>query len=167
MAQVYLGLGSNIDPGKYLSLGIRELSRRFGTLELSNIYSSKPVGFNGDDFLNLVVGLETEASPQEIHGVIEELHVLANRRRNETRFSSRTLDIDLLLYDDLVINDGVIHVPREDILEYSFVLGPLAEIAPEVEHPLTGKRIADHWAEFDKNSQPLALARIDSDDVSD
>lgn len=165
MAKVYLGLGSNIDPGKYLSLGIRELARRYGTLEVSNIYRSKPVGFDGDDFLNLVVGMETECSPEEIHDSIEELHELANRRRNETRFSPRTLDIDLLLYDDLIINDGALHIPREDILEYSFVLCPLAEIAPQLKHPLTGKRIADHWAEFDHDSQPLAVASIDANDL--
>lgn len=165
MAKVYLGLGSNIDPGKYLSLGIRELSRHFGALELSNIYRSKSVGFDGDDFLNLVVGLETESSPEEIHQTIEDLHILANRRRDETRFSPRTLDIDLLMYDDLIINDGPIHVPRADILQFSFVLGPLAEIAPQLRHPLTGKRMADHWAEFDHDSQPLTPARIEPDDA--
>jgi 2-amino-4-hydroxy-6-hydroxymethyldihydropteridine diphosphokinase len=162
MTSVYLGLGSNVDPGKHLQLGIRELARRFGDLELSNVYRSKAVGFDGEDFLNLVVGLETASSARDIHCVIEDLHKLANRQRHERRYSPRTLDIDLLLYGEHIIEDGPIHVPRADILEYSFVLGPLAEIAPDLVHPQTGKRIADHWAEFDKEAQPLTLVEIDT-----
>ncbi len=161
MTKVYLGLGSNVEPARNLRLGIRELSRRYGALELSNIYRSKAVGFAGEDFLNLVAGLQTECSPEEIHASIEELHALANRRRGESRFSPRTLDIDLLLYGDRVIDAGPIRIPRADVLKYSFVLGPLAEIAPNFVHPRTGRTIAAHWAEFDKNSHPLVPADID------
>ena len=166
MTKVYLGLGSNVEPAGPLQFGLRELSRHFGDLELSNIYRSKAVGFDGEDFLNMVAGLETDSSPQDIHDLIEDLHELANRQRNERRFSPRTLDIDLLLYGDRVIDDGPIRVPRADILEYSFVLAPLAEIAPDLVHPQTGRRIADHWAEFDKASQPLSLAAIDAGDTT-
>jgi len=155
MAKIYLGLGSNVEPEKYLQLGIRELGRRFGVLEISNIYRSKAVGFAGDDFLNLVLGFESDVSPAEIHQVIEGIHEVAGRERGEAKFSPRTLDIDLLLYDDLVMDAAPIHVPRADILEYSFVLCPLAEIAPDLKHPETGKPIAEHWAEFDQDSQPL------------
>ena len=155
MAKIYLGLGSNVEPEKYLQLGIRELGQRFGVLEISNVYRSKAVGFAGDDFLNLVLGFESDVSPAEIHQVIEGIHKVAGRERGEAKFSPRTLDIDLLLYDDLVIDAAPIHVPRADILEYSFVLCPLAEIAPDLKHPETGKSIAEHWAEFDQDSQPL------------
>lgn len=158
MAKIYLGLGSNIEPEKYLQLGIRELCLRFGVLEMSNIYRSKAVGFDGADFLNLVLGLDTELSPSEIHQAIEDIHKLAGRERGESRFSARTLDIDLLLYDDLVLDAGPIRVPRADILKYSFVLGPLAEIAPALRHPETGRLVTEHWAEFDKNSHPLIAA---------
>lgn len=165
MTKIYLGLGSNVEPHKHLRLGIRELSRRFGDLELSNVYSSKSVGFDGADFLNLVVGLEADCSPEDIHRAIEEIHVMAKRQRRETRYSPRTLDVDLLLYGDLVINDGPIRIPRSDILKYSFVLGPLAEIAPNLEHPETGKLIAEHWAEFDKEKHPIVLGEIGSDET--
>ena len=160
MAKVYLGLGSNVDPQCNLRLGIRELARRFGDLELSNLYSNASVGFDGDEFINLVVGLETDATPHEIHDAIEAIHILARRQRSESRFAPRTLDIDLLLYDDLVLDDPPIRVPRADILKYSFVLGPLAEIAPQLRHPETGKLITEHWAEFDQNSHPLAATSV-------
>lgn len=161
MAKVYLGLGSNVEPQKHLRFGIRELGQKFGILELSNVYSSKAVGFAGDDFLNLVVGLETELSPQALHDMIEEMHILAGRHRGESRYAPRTLDVDLLLYDDLILDEPPLRLPRSDVLKYSFVLGPLAEIAPELKHPQTGKLIAEHWDEFDKESHPLVAANLE------
>jgi 2-amino-4-hydroxy-6-hydroxymethyldihydropteridine diphosphokinase len=160
MAKVYLGIGSNVDPIDHLRLGIHELARRFGILELSNLYENEAVGFDGDKFINVVVGLDSDASPLEIHAGIEEIHALADRQRGESRFAPRTLDIDLLLYDDLVLNQPPIIVPRSDVLKFSFVLGPLAEIAPDLRHPTTGRLIAEHWAEYDKDSHPLVSTSV-------
>jgi 2-amino-4-hydroxy-6-hydroxymethyldihydropteridine diphosphokinase len=160
MAKVYLGLGSNVEPQKNLRLGIQELARRFGVLELSNLYENAAVGFDGDKFINLVVGLESTATPLEIHRSIEEIHALASRQRGETRFAPRALDIDLLLYGDLVLDQPPVRVPRADVLKYSFVLGPLAEIAAELRHPETGRLITEHWAEYDKDSHPLAATSV-------
>jgi 2-amino-4-hydroxy-6-hydroxymethyldihydropteridine diphosphokinase len=143
-----------------LRLGISELGKRFGVLEISGIYRNAAVGFDGDEFLNLVVGLDTDASPADIHASLEEIHVLARRQRHEARFAARTLDIDLLLYGDLILDEPPLQVPRSDILEYSFVLGPLAEIAPNLRHPETGRLITEHWAEYDKDSHPLTLTRV-------
>ncbi len=167
MAKIYLGLGSNVEPEKYLQLGLRELSLRFGVLEMSNIYRSAAVGFEGADFLNLVLGIDSDLSPTEIHQAIEAIHAIAGRQRGELRFSARTLDIDLLLYDDLILDAAPIRVPRADILKYSFVLGPLAEIAPDLRHPETGKLITEHWAEFDKNSHPIIAAGMSSLDAQE
>ena len=155
MAQIYLGLGSNIDPEENLRLGIRELRERYGELAISAVYRSAAVGFDGPDFLNLVVGCATEQSPDEVNGEIEVIHRMAGRQRGEEKFSSRPLDIDLLLYDDQVIEAPPLRIPRSDILEYAFVLRPLAEIAPGLVHPVTGRTLVDHWADFDQASQPL------------
>ena len=155
MAQIYLGLGSNIDPEENLRLGIRELRKRYGELAISPVYRSFAVGFDGPDFLNLVVGCATEQSPGEINGEIEIIHRMVGRERGEEKFSSRSLDIDLLLYDDQVIDSPPLRIPRSDILEYAFVLRPLAELAPGIKHPVTGRTLADHWADFDQASQPL------------
>jgi 2-amino-4-hydroxy-6-hydroxymethyldihydropteridine diphosphokinase len=162
MAKIYLGLGSNVEPEKYLQLGIRELGQRFAVLEMSNIYRSKAVGFDGADFLNLVLGFDSDLSPSEIHQSIEDIHRVAGRQRGESRFSARTLDIDLLLYDDLVLDAGPIRVPRTDILKYSFVLGPLAEIAANLRHPESGRLITEHWAEFDQESHPIVAVGVET-----
>jgi 2-amino-4-hydroxy-6-hydroxymethyldihydropteridine diphosphokinase len=92
------------------------------------------------------------------HGLCEEfehIHELAGRKCRADKFTTRTLDIDLLLYDQLVLNQPPVQLPRKDVLQYSFVLRPLAEIAPDYRHPVTGKLIGDHWREFDAASHPL------------
>ncbi len=161
MAQVYLGLGSNIEPLANLELGVAELRRRFGGLELSPVYSGPAIGFESDDFLNMVVGLRTDMAPEAILEEIEDIHRLARRERDEAKLGPRTLDVDLLLYDDLVADTPGCGLPRRDVLEYAFVLRPLAELAPELIHPATGRTMREHWAEFDAASQPLTRVNLD------
>jgi 2-amino-4-hydroxy-6-hydroxymethyldihydropteridine diphosphokinase len=160
MATVYLGIGSNIDPEENLRLGIRELRRVFGEIELSAVYSSAAVGFEGADFLNMVVGLQSDDSPGAIQNQVELIHDLAGRERAAGKFSSRPLDIDLLLYDDQVVDEPALKLPRCDVLEYSFVLRPLAELDPDLVHPQTGKTMIEHWQGFDAGSHPLRLVDV-------
>ncbi|MDH3613665.1 MAG: 2-amino-4-hydroxy-6-hydroxymethyldihydropteridine diphosphokinase [Gammaproteobacteria bacterium] len=160
MAAVYLGLGSNINAAENLQLGVTELRRRFGELELSDTYQSAAVGFEGDDFLNLVVGLQSNESPADIHQQIEAIHEMVGRQRRGPSFSSRPLDIDLLLYDDLILDEPPVRLPRADILEYSFVLRPIAELAPVLVHPVTRRTLSEHWQAFDKESHPLVPVSV-------
>ena len=155
MAVVYVGLGSNIDPEQNLHLGVSELRDRLGELQLSAVYRSKSFGFEGDDFLNLVASFESDASPADICETIELIHNLAGRAGDGGKWESRPLDIDLLLYNDLVIDERPVRVPRKDVLEYSFVLRPIAELAPDLEHPVTGRTMREHWQDFDATSHPL------------
>ncbi len=142
-------------------MAVRELCRRYGVLSISSVYKSAAVGFDGDDFLNLVVELQSDESAAQLCESIEAIHNLAGRRRGSDKWASRPLDIDLLLYNDLVDNRRPVNVPRSDVLEYSFVLRPLAELAPELRHPVTGKTMLEHWQEFDQQSHPLLLVDVD------
>ena len=160
MPVAYLGLGSNLDAEQNLQLASRELRDRFSLQKISTAYRSKALGFEGDDFLNAVACIETELTPQELCGELELIHDLAGRTRRSEKFVSRTLDIDLLLYDQLVLNEPPVRLPREDVLKYSFVLRPLAEIAPNYRHPVTGQLISEHWREFDAASHPLVAVNL-------
>jgi len=152
---VYVSAGSNVAPEENLRRACRELRSRFGSIDVSSVYRNPPVGFTGDDFLNLVLRFRTDEPPAAIIAELERLQALAGRVRGSARFAPRTLDLDLLLYGSAVLLEPPIRVPREDIGKYSFVLGPIAELAPELRHPLTGETMAGMWAKFDRARHPL------------
>jgi 2-amino-4-hydroxy-6-hydroxymethyldihydropteridine diphosphokinase len=151
--QAFIGAGSNIEPARHLRLALRELRRRFGPLALSSVYRNRAEGFEGADFLNMVVGFTTGEPPAAVNVELERLHALAGRVRGANAFSPRTLDLDLLLYGDLV--DESLRLPRADVTSYAFVLGPLAELAPGLRHPVTGDTMAALWSRFDQARHPL------------
>lgn len=160
MARVYLGLGSNLDAEENLRMAVRELRRRYDVIALSPVYRAGAVGFSGPDFLNLVAVLESDAPPESINEVIEEIHDLAGRQRSSRRFASRVLDIDLLMIDQLRYRQGRVRLPREDVLQYGFVLRPLVDVAPDLEHPETGRTLAEHWREFVDDGHPLTITNV-------
>jgi 2-amino-4-hydroxy-6-hydroxymethyldihydropteridine diphosphokinase len=162
MATVYVSIGSNIEPERYVAAGVAALRGAFGALALSPVYRSEAVGFAGAPFLNLVARFETDREVREVNRMLHLIEDAHGRDRSGPRFSSRSLDLDLILYDELVIREdqGHLEVPRRDILDYAFVLRPLADLAPDARHPITGNRYADLWARFDQASQPLERVDI-------
>lgn len=162
MARVYVSVGSNIERERYIRAGLTGLRERYGALQCSRVYESRAVGFDGDDFYNLVVGFDTDRPVREVAATLRDIERLNARDRRAPRFCARTLDLDLLLYDDLVIDEPGLQLPRAEILRYAFVLGPLAEIAGERRHPCDGRRYAELWEAFaDKAAQPMWPAAVD------
>jgi 2-amino-4-hydroxy-6-hydroxymethyldihydropteridine diphosphokinase len=159
MARVYVSLGANVQPEQNLALAIEALRQRFGEVELSSVYRSRAVGFEGPPFLNLVAAFDTDLTPEAIVTMLRSIEDWHGRDRNAPRFSSRPLDLDLLLYDEQVIRRGELQLPREEILEQAFVLRPLAELAPDLIHPLAGRSMAALWRDF--QGDRAGLERID------
>ncbi len=155
MARAYISVGSNIDRERNVNASLDALSAAYGELRLSSVFESEPEGFEGDPFYNLAVGLDTPQTVGEVAEVLRKIEDDCQRRRDTPRFSSRTLDLDLLTYDDLVgVVDGV-SLPRTEITENAFVLFPLAEIAGAEIHPIAQKTYADLWRDFDVMGQEL------------
>jgi 2-amino-4-hydroxy-6-hydroxymethyldihydropteridine diphosphokinase len=157
MARVYLSLGSNLEPQRYLGAAIAALRERFGDITVSPAYRSKAVGFAGADFVNLAVGLDTELSPSVLNDWLHALEDRNGRRRDVPRYPDRTLDLDIVFYDTLVTQGpGHLQIPREE-LKHAFVLRPIADIAPEFRHPVSGLSMAELWAAFPTEREPLLL----------
>jgi 2-amino-4-hydroxy-6-hydroxymethyldihydropteridine diphosphokinase len=154
MARVFISIGSNIDRAASIRDGVKALRERFGAIDLSSVYESEAVGFAGDPFYNLVAAFDTDEPVAAVAGALRRIEDAHGRDRSGPRFSSRTLDLDLLLYDDLVL-EGELELPRGEITENAFVLWPLAELAPARRHPVAGETFAGLWGRFDKGRQPL------------
>ena len=158
--RAYLGLGSNIDARKNITSAIEALQKGFGRIELSPVYRCPAVGFKGDDFLNLVVGVETGMTPLELDSFLHGLEDEHGRDRSAPKWSSRTLDIDVLLYSDLWLLSPALELPRKEILTTAHVLKPLAELAPDLLHPVERKPIAQLWARFPQEKAELQPVTI-------
>lgn len=148
MARVYVSIGSNIEREQNVRNAVKSLREAFGDLTLSTVYETDAVGFVADRFFNLVVGFDTEADVRGVAQRLREIERRHGRQRASPKLKSRTLDLDLLLYEDVVSHEGEIDVPRKDVIDYAFVLRPLCEIAPDCVHPETGQRLADLWANY-------------------
>lgn len=156
----YIGIGSNIEPLRHIPSALRALRERFGALACSPAYRSPPLGFEGADFINCVVRIDTGLAPDKLVACLKGLESDAGRRLLGTH-RSRELDLDLLLYGGLVLRDGALRLPRSDVLDYAFVLRPFAELAPDLVHPLTGRSLAWHWAHFEGDAVALAPVTVD------
>ncbi|USD21952.1 2-amino-4-hydroxy-6-hydroxymethyldihydropteridine diphosphokinase [Microbulbifer variabilis] len=155
MAQVYLSLGSNINRAQYIRAALNALAGQFGDLEVSQVFESEAVGFPGDNFYNLVVGLQTDLPVGQLALCLRGIEDANGRLRSGPKFSARTLDIDILTYDQLTGTVDGVKLPRGEIVKNAFVLQPLAEIAPEVLHPIEQKTYRQLWNEYDQASQKL------------
>ena len=160
MARVYLSLGSNQEPHRYLRAALDELQARFGELHISPVYRSTAVGFDGPDFINLAVGLDTDLAPVPLNEWLHALEDRHGRRRDVPRYANRTLDVDIVLYDDLVTQGpGHLDIPRKE-LRHAFVLKPIADIAPQLRHPVSGRTMAELWAAFPVEQEPLTIESL-------
>lgn len=156
-----LSLGSNEQPERYLRAAVDELRARFGAVVVSQVYRTPAVGFEGPDFLNCAAAIRSDLEPQALNDWLHALEDRHGRRRDVPRFSSRTLDVDIVYFDDRVMRgEGNLELPRPE-LKHAFVLKPLAEIAPEFVDPVQGRSLAALWAAHPECTTPPAVEALD------
>jgi 2-amino-4-hydroxy-6-hydroxymethyldihydropteridine diphosphokinase len=152
---VYVAAGSNVEPEKNLERACAQIAHTWPDARFSRAYRNVAVGFDGPDFINLVVGF---SAAQPLAQVIERLRGIethCGRPRYAPKWASRSMDLDVLLFGNLVEKTADYTLPRPDLLKRPYMLGPLAEIAPDVIHPTANKTIAQLWSEFDRAAHTL------------
>lgn len=155
--RVYLSIGCNLEPEKHLRAALRELRARFGALEVSSVYRSAAVGFDGPDFLNLAAGFDSDLDADALRAWLHALENRHGRRRDVPRYSDRTLDVDIVAIDECAID-------RPEINQ-AFVLAPLAELAPDLRDPRSGETIGEAWLRLRTTNRYEAelLQRLDEE----
>lgn len=154
MPQIYISLGSNINKAHYIRSALITLKQHFEHIEHSSVYESEAVGFTGNNFYNSVVGIITNMPLINVCRLLKKIERDNGRTAKDKKFSPRTLDLDLLFYDDVICQSPA-QLPRDEITKNAFVLQPLAEIAPHFYHPVAKQTMAQLWAEYNNPQQKL------------
>ena len=158
---VFVAAGSNVEPERHLARACAEIAQSWPDAFFSRAYRNVAVGFDGPDFINLVCGFSTA---QPLEAVIARLHAIetqCGRPRYAPKWASRTMDLDVLLFGDRVEKTADYTLPRPDLLKRPYMLGPMAEIAPEVVHPVAGKTVGALWKEFDREGHAMEPVSIE------
>ena len=159
MPQVFVSIGSNIDRERKIAQALQRLEAHYGPLRRSGLYESPAWGFEGAAFYNMVVAFDTADSPHEINRELANIEEQLERVRGKDRLVSRTIDLDVLLFGDQVLEDGALSLPRAEIVEHEFVLGPRAEICGELKHPVLGVSFAQLWQQWQAEN-PVTLRAV-------
>ena len=161
MTTLALSIGSNIDAESNIRAALNALNLEFENIRSSTTYESQAIGFDGDNFLNLVVLADTNKGLDDVTTFLKRLEDRLGRDRLQTRFSGRTMDVDILLYGNESGMFCGIELPRPEVTENAYVLQPLAELLPDVVHPATGMSYLKLWQDYDKSKQRLWATEID------
>lgn len=160
MQRCYVSLGSNIDAARHIAGSMADLRDRFGAVTLSTVYESEAVGFAGAPFLNAVAAFDSDQSPYRLRCILRDIENAHHRNRHAPKFSARTLDLDLILYGDTIMNTPLIRLPHPDIERYWFVLKPLTELAPEAKHPVKQHTYRELWSVCDRPATDIRAVSL-------
>lgn len=160
MAEIYVAAGSNVEPEKHLCRALDELEQVFGELTLSPAYRNEAVGFEGEDFINLVVRLRSDQPARQVKGQLEDIETGCGRLPNAAKWAPRTMDLDILMYDQQVSQEPGLLLPRPDLLRRAYMLKPLADIAPGLRHPTQHRTMRELWESFPAGDHALVEVTI-------
>jgi len=157
---VFVAAGSNVEPEKNLVLACEKISHIWPDAFFSRAYRNAAVGFDGPEFINLVFGFSTALPLETVIAKLRAIETQCGRPRFAPKWASRTMDLDVLLFGDRVEKTSEYTLPRPDLLKRPYMLGPMAEIAPDVVHPTAGKTIGVLWEEFDRDGHEMSPVGI-------
>jgi 2-amino-4-hydroxy-6-hydroxymethyldihydropteridine diphosphokinase len=157
----YISGGSNVEPERHLTLAARELKRSFPGARFSRSYRNRAIGFDGPDFINFAAELPVRGDAASMRLELQRIESLCGREPGAPRWAPRSMDLDVLLFGDQVFSVPGLVVPRPDLLKRAFMLGPLAELAPALLHPVEHRTLEALWHAFDRGAHPLVAVPLD------
>jgi 2-amino-4-hydroxy-6-hydroxymethyldihydropteridine diphosphokinase len=159
--RVFVAAGSNVEPEAHLARACAEIADSWRDSTFSRAYRNKAVGFDGPDFINLVVGFSTAQPLAMVIARLRAIETRCGRPRYAPKWASRSMDLDVLLFGDVVEQTDEYTLPRPDLLKRPYMLGPMAEIAPDVVHPTERRKIGDLWEHFARDGHEMTAVHID------
>ena len=160
MTQVLVAAGSNIEPVANLRRALDLLARQYPRLQCSRAYRNAAVGFEGEDFVNLVAGFDTDDDVQSVLARLHEAEAACGRARDAPKWAPRSMDLDILLFGDRVCDEPGLVLPRPDLARRAYMLGPMAELAPDFVHPTVGSTLRELWSAFDREAHPMQPVQL-------
>jgi 2-amino-4-hydroxy-6-hydroxymethyldihydropteridine diphosphokinase len=160
MSDVFVAAGSNISPELNLRNAVDSLKQLYAPLRISPAYRNKAVGFEGEDFINLVVGFTTTDSLVEVRNKLQSVEALCGRAPDAPKWAPRSMDLDILLYDDVVSTVPGFLLPRPDLVKRPYMLKPMADIAPDIVHPILRKSMRELWETFDQDGHEMKEVKL-------
>jgi len=161
VTQVLVAAGSNVEPLVNLRRALDALARHYPALRRSTAYRNRAVGFEGEDFINLVVGFDTDEDVQAVIGHLHEAETLCGRARHAPKWAPRSMDLDILLFGDRICDEPGLVLPRPDLVRRAYMLGPAAEIAPDTVHPTLGRTLSELWRNFAQDEHPMVAVELE------
>ena len=158
---MYVAAGSNVQPELYLKRALQLLEQEFDSIRVSPIYRNRAVGFEGDDFLNLVVTFTTDLDVREVRTRLQNIETRCDRPREAPKWAARTMDLDILLYDGLISDEPGLVLPRPDLIRRAYMLKPMVDLAPDLKHPVLGKTMREIWESSALTTHALVEVRLD------
>jgi len=160
MTRVFVAAGSNVDAERNLRLASHELVKTFGNVQFSPAYQNVAAGFEGDDFINFVAAFDTELPVRAVVAELQRIEGLCGRERHAPKWAPRSMDLDILLFGDMVCDEPGLVLPRPDLLRRAYMLGPMADVGGDVVHPLEQRTISELWERFDRGAHPLTQIEL-------
>lgn len=158
MPEVLVAAGSNVRPRENLRRALAVLRETWPDLRASRAWRNPAFGFEGEDFVNLVIGFDTGLPLPAVLGRLHAAEEACGRPREAPKWAPRSMDLDVLLYGDLVGDFPGAILPRPDLVRRPYMLGPAAELAPSRRHPTLGRTLAELWDAFPR--QDLAMTPV-------
>ena len=160
MTEVFVAAGSNVEPVANLRRALDVLARHYPDLRCSPAYRNAAVGFEGEDFVNLVVAFETTDDVHTVIGHLHEAETACGRPRHAPKWAPRSMDLDILLYGAAVVDEPGLVLPRPDLARKAYMLGPAAELAPDFVHPTLNATLRELWSAFDQDAHAMQLVDL-------